>query len=747
MKKTLKAVISAIIVLTLVLSTVPFAFAEDVTAKLYNVYGDSMLFKQNDEAVISGTGTGGARITCALTDADGKVIRKATGYVNRSGEFKVSFTAPEGGYETYTITMYVNDVPFRVLKDVVFGELWLSSGQSNMQYDLAQCSNYEQNKTGSKWTRFLYINALATYQGKSDVFPLEAQKDIDDGNCAWIKGSSTAVSRISAVTFFFAQKLQKELDMPVGVLAPNLGGSTLDSWLSRETVENDPYFKDVLVRNGLYVSEKDWADAEINYYSTVTTNYNLKTYALRNFKIAGMIWYQGESEVMYGTQYGEYLRGLELLQQSYGELFGFEGEMPFILTQLVPYAYRSQNFAIHNFEFSVFQQKSHDSRAMITVNDIDMGYNDVMGAIHPETKQPVGERMACCAEGLVYGMRDCCTAANIDSYRIDGSDVYVDFRDVGDGLKADGRIYGFALCEEGGIYVQADAQIVDENTVRVYSAEVEKPVAVTYSMAENNGRSNLYSTEDGQLIMPAACFTTDIENDVLYWEDPAWTDCDTDRAWLLESNDFCGFYNPWTADRADIEITADSAYKGAGGLSVKTDSNIKKNFSVSPRFGYKEKLEKETFDLGMFDWSNYSKITVMVRNNGKDDITLKSMKIYVNSASWYAPDVNGCGEAKTVIPADGEWHKLTFDLDRLYFFGNECGCAYSRAKLGKIEKVNLCFNGKAADLSIDEFRFTADPTDGSGAQFDTTVKQADNPFEFISALFVVTIGAIIRLFK
>ena len=748
MKKTLKAIFCAVIAVAVLLCSIPFAFAEDAAAKLYNVYGDGMLFEQNDEVVLSGTGTGGAEITCTLAKADGSLIRKAKGYVNRSGEFKISFTAPEGGYESYTITMYVNGTQFRTLKDVVFGELWLSSGQSNMQYDLAQSDTYEQAKNGSEWTRFLYINALATYQGSSEKFPLYPQKDIEDGMCMWLKGNDKNIGVISAVTYFFAQKLQKELDMPVGVLAPNLGGSTLDTWLSRETVEGDALFKNMLQRTGLYVSESDWDNAEISYFATATTNYNIKTYALRNFRISGMIWYQGESEVMYGTKYGEYLRGLELLQQSYGELFQYDGELPFILTQLVPYAYGSQNFAIHNYEFLKFQQGAPKSRAMITVNDIDMGYNDVMGAIHPAAKQPVGERMAYCAEGLVYDMNDCYTAPNLDSYKVDGSDVYVTFRDTGDGLKVNGdRIYGFALCEDGGIYVQADAEIVDANTVKVWADEVKNPAGVTYSFAENNGRSNLYSTVNGQLLMPAACFTFDIEKDVLYWEEPAWTDCDTDRAWFLSGNEFCGFNNPWTADKADISISADSAYAGAGGLNVKTDGIVKKTFSISPRFGYKDGLEKEKYDLCMFDWSNYSQISVMVRNNGKDDVTLKGMRIYVNGASWYEPDINGSGESKAVIPADGQWHRLTFSLDRLYFFGNECGCAYSRAKLGNVDSVRLVFSGKAADLSVDEFRFTGDPTDGSGALFETNVRQADNPFEFISALFVVTVGAIIRLFK
>ena len=709
-----------------------------------------MLFQQKKEAVLCGKGTGGAEISCLLADENGTGILKAKAQVNRSGEFRLSFTAPEGGYKSYTITLYVNGREFRTLKDVVFGELWLASGQSNMQYSFSESSTYEQNKERSEWLRFLYIDPYVTFNGSPDSFPLEALSDIEPGCCRWLKGTDN-IDSVSAVSFFFAQELQKKLDMPVGVLMPNLGGSLLASWLSREAIDSDPAFAEYLKTQGLYISPENWNSIEIVWYSTMTANYNKKVSPLRNFAISGMIWYQGESEILCDWEIGYYTRGLELLQSSYSELFGFESsKMPFVATQVAPYAYGDKNFSLHNNEFTEFQKAEPSSRAMTTIYDIDLGYYETVGPIHPYSKQPVGERMAASAYGLVYCGSECCTAATVDSFRTDGNSFFVTLRNVGDGLAFDGKkAIGFSLAEEGGIYVQADAEIVSENTLRVYSDEVEKPVSCAYAFAQNSSSANVYSTLNGENFMPIAPFCTDIGVNKLFWEEPAWAGCDRDEAFLLsDGSPYAGQHKIWSAENAEIHTDSINPYDGDGCLNIISDTS-KKKFSVSPVYTYKDDGKEKYYDCMLRNWSNYSAVSVMVRNNGKNDVMLEGLKLYVNKVTWFAPEVDGCGEICTVIPADGQWHKLTFDLDRLYLHGDECGAVYSRRKLSEIDSFSLCFSdGKkqSSDLSIDEFRFTGNVADGKRGFFEPCLLRADNPWEFFCGIFTSVFGLIRAVF-
>lgn len=749
MKKAVKVILSIILSLTFVFGMTAVCFAADgqTTAALYNIYSDGMLFQQKKEAVLSGTGNGGDEIVCVLSDESGNLL-KTKSYVNRSGEFTVSFTAPEGGYKNYTITIYENGNKFAELKDVVFGELWLASGQSNMEYPFVSSSTYAENTNRSEWIRFLYVAYHPKYNGNTEAYPLEPMKDFEKGSCQWFKGTDT-IDQVSAVAVYFAQKLQQELDMPVGIISSSLGGSILLTWLSRETVDSNPDFAEYAKQMGNYISASDWETNQIDPYGTITANFNKKIYPLRNLSIAGMLWYQGETEIFNKWETGYYKLGLELLQSSYSELFGFEnGKMPLIMAQVAPYAYGSYKYNLHNNEYVEFQQAEPESRAVTTIYDIDLSYNSDRDALHPAVKQPVGERMAKCAMGLCYGGK-CSTAANIRNFRVDGGSIYVTFNDVGEGLQINGkRAYGFSLADESGIYVQAEAEIVSTDTIRIYSDEVKNPVSAAYAFAENNMVSNVYSTLDGEKFMPIAPFDTNI-NGGLLWEEPVWADCDREEAFFLTGSvPYAGYKKIWQSENAEIIIDKSAPYKGDGCLNIVSDST-KKKFSVSPVYTFNNGETEKYYDNLMRDWSHYSSVSVMVRNNGENDIMLEGMKIYVSPVTWFAPEVNCCGESCMTIPADGKWYKLTFDLDRLYLHGDECGAIYSRRKLNKISNFELCFkDGKtSSDISVDEFRFIGDASDGKRGTFEPCLLQADNPWEFFCGIFTSLFGLIVKFFS
>ena len=127
MKKR-QLLLSLLLCVSLLLGAVCPAFAAGTETRLYNVYGDHMLFQQNDDAVFAGVSAPGTALTVELKDAAGSVVHTATGTAGTDGTFSLSFTAPAGGYDAYTVTLSADGSEVKTLSDVVFGELWLSFG-------------------------------------------------------------------------------------------------------------------------------------------------------------------------------------------------------------------------------------------------------------------------------------------------------------------------------------------------------------------------------------------------------------------------------------------------------------------------------------------------------------------------------------------------------------------------------------------------------------------------------------------
>ncbi|MBQ8026553.1 MAG: hypothetical protein IJ261_00385 [Clostridia bacterium] len=141
------------------------------------------------------------------------------------------------------------------------------------------------------------------------------------------------------------------------------------------------------------------------------------------------------------------------------------------------------------------------------------------------------------------------------------------------------------------------------------------------------------------------------------------------------------------------------------------------------------------------DFSDYGKISFYAKNNGKCDVAFDKMKIYINAVTWFSPAVENTSDSSCVIPADGQWHKITLDLDSLYLHGNECFFTFANEKLDYTFKYTFEFSGTdgETDISVDHFRFT--PSDAeSGTRFEAKISNADNPLEFISAVFTTIIG-------
>ncbi len=729
-----KRLISVLLVLVMIFAFIPLVYAEEnFNSKLYTIYADDMLFKHSEETILAGTGKTGDTITAELYKGK-KLIISGESTVGDDGKFTVSFMAPKGSYTQYMIMLKENGTVFRILNNVVFGELWLASGQSNMMYPLYQSRTgvemWQQGQKLSPYLRVLLVPGYPAYKDQTalTLLPLEKQDDIIDAK--WVTGENMAVYEISAVAYFFAEAMMKELDMPVGILNSSLGGSSIASWLSRETCESDTALTNYLRENGQYVPASEWKEDEQDVYTSVTANYNQKIHPLKHFRPTGLIWYQGETDVFWSDEM--YSRAFNLMQDSYSKLFGFGNEkMPFIYTQLAPYNY-GDDMALpqRNYFFTQMQQQDSSSRAVISIHDIPLTYFMPAGVIHPACKEEVGQRMFFAAEGLVYSERDTYTVATIKNTEIKDSGIYVTFDNIGDGIKADEDIIrGFAICDKTGIYVQADAEIISADTVRIYSENVKEPVSASYAFCPSNMRANLYATENGQIALPLGPFVTDRNYMQRVWKDIPWADCDNEQTWFNNSDPYSAFYDSWTSENAVLSYSENA-------LNVLGENE----FSISPTLYYTADGKKNFHNDAQRDLTPYSAITFYARNNGDKDVKMSKVQLYKDTVSWYSPEVNSLHDSGFIIPADGEWHKITLDLNALYHFGNECGIKSPNNMIPYLQEMNICFESEGkADITVDNFRFVAE-TEDTGFICDADIKDADNIWEKICALFVMFLG-------
>lgn len=426
-------------------------------------------------------------------------------------------------------------------------------------------------------------------------------------------------------------------------------------------------------KRGLYYDTDFWSETA----GTMSTLYNQKVGPLENYKIAGAIWYQGESNSnrseLYDTE-------LSLLKKSWSEKFGFENNsMPFIYTQVAPGQYDQGNNNMQHLGYlseamtKAFRNNKDNKMAMITIYDLPLDHvkNGVSSAaIHPRIKTPVGERMCTAAMNMLYGGGDVYTAPVYKSMEIKNNAIYITFDYVGKGLSVidnTGKdLHGFSIAGEDGIYVNAKAEIVGKNKVKVYNERVVNPKNVNYAFNNFNCNANLKNSAG----IPAAPFRTkeitgtdttyNPTKDITYFTAIDWIYADKD-VWVydndnpVEANQKLGFRPAWKAENGSYSY--DETNKAEGSASVKFSWENAKNPSVGPIVTYGSQKIK---------YSHFKNLSVKIRNpeGAASSVTLK---------------VTSGGKEYTVMPEAGqsiensgivlenseEFKNITFDMSSL----------------------------------------------------------------------------------
>lgn len=504
MKNTLK---SGRVLGLLVVFLFPFiSFAEVV---LPSVFGDHMILQQNTNARIWGWADAGEKITIFLSWGDEINVT-----ADKQGNWKTEIPTPAGSYTPHQIIVKGKNTIY--LRNVLIGEVWLCSGQSNMAWSVRQSNNaYEEIKNANQPAiKFFHVPNIMAWDPQEDV------------NAQWEICTPETTANKSAAAYFFAQNLIEELDVPIGLLISAWGGSDAQAWIDQETAAKEGH-QDIVdwydtyeqkmkdIRFELLKSTAEWRANQIEGkqidYSTRPSRqklpgdnhipfalYNGMINPLKTYSMKGALWYQGESNVPRANQYRTLFPAMIKSWRNAWK----QGDFSFYYVQIAPFHYNDYE-GLKSAELRDAQLKTMEvskNTGMVVITDISPINN-----IHPREKQEVGRRLAMLALHNDYKKWEGEYTSPINTaHKIDGKKIILSFSHAKE-LKARGAdIIGFTIAGKDQQFVKAKVTIINGNQLKVWSDNVKKPVAVRYGWS-NALVTNLFN----EIKLPVSPFKTD----------------------------------------------------------------------------------------------------------------------------------------------------------------------------------------------------------------------------------------------
>lgn len=480
--------------------------------KLPSIISDHMVVQADTTIPIWGWAEPGEQVTVSLGG------QSQTATAGADGKWTVKLGKYKAGGEALTLTAKGKNTV--TVNDVLVGEVWLGSGQSNMALQVTRVTNAADEIAAAQLPTF----RMFTVRSGPAASPQE------DCVGTWQVCDVKTVPLFSAAAFFFGRELQKALGVPVGMINSSVGGTPIESWISSEAQENSPELKaafeeqakseagfNVEAAKAKYEADlAKWKDAEAKAKAAgkkpptaprdplavrrtkggVAGLFNGKIAPLIPYALRGAIWYQGEANSS-KAKAGNYQYQLPLLIADWRTRWGYD--FPFAWVQLP------------NFDGGPLRDWPMMREAMLKtlkVKNTGMAIAIDIGEpkdIHPKNKQEVGRRLGLWALGTVYGKKVASISGPLPAgHKVKGSEVVLEFSHADGGLVAkDGELKGFVIAGEDKQWKPAQAKI-DGGKVIVSSAEVKQPVAVRYAW-ENNPECNLTNGAG----LPASPFRTD----------------------------------------------------------------------------------------------------------------------------------------------------------------------------------------------------------------------------------------------
>jgi sialate O-acetylesterase len=467
---------------------------ESASLRLPAIFGDNMVLQQQQAVPIWGWSAPESKVVVKFASQSKSTHAGKDGHWSvKLGKLKASFEPQSLVIESGTTKVYTN---------ILVGEVWLCSGQSNMEKPIGDqpgqkpCFNAPEELAAANYPDIRLFKVEKTLSAK----PLGDLKQF----AAWRSCDSNSLEKIkfSAAGYFFGREIHTNLNVPIGLVESSWGGTRIEPWTPPVGFDSIPS----LTKLAAPLSESNKLSN-----TNATAIYNAMIAPVAGFAMRGALWYQGESNCM-GTNNNDYLTygdKMKALVGGWRKIWN-EGDFPFYFVQIAPFKYYNSKTPRVNSvetlpEFWAIQSRAARSiknTGMVVTTDLVNDLND----IHPRDKQSVGHRLALLARHNTYGQKNIVATGPIfDGMKIVGNHAILKFENTAGGLISPNGapLSWFSVAGPDGKFVTANAEIVGD-TVKVSADAVEKPVAVRFAWDET-AQPNFYNKAG----LPAEPFQTD----------------------------------------------------------------------------------------------------------------------------------------------------------------------------------------------------------------------------------------------
>ena len=451
--------------------------------RLPHIIGDNMILQQDSKARLWGWDTPGKAVKVNVSWSKESYSAKT----DSKGIWIVGVKTPKASYTPLSITF--NDGDKTTINNVLSGEVWVCAGQSNMEMPVkgfGNCPVEGYNKAVMNANEYKGIHYVK-------IPSVMSTQPLDDAQCEWKVIGPQTVGDASATGYFFAQAINKTLNIPVGLVMANKGGTRVESWLDRDYLEKNTtesldsmammkkfpydYLRPLLWGNGTFSP-------------------------ILKYTVKGIIFYQGCSNV--GDPAGQYTKRLNDLVSQWRRDFKL-GDIPFYFVQIAPYFNSDVNGdwgpKLREQQFNA--SKIIPNSGIVCTDDLVYPYESQQ--IHPSQKQQVGERLALQALNKTYGMKDIwCESAEFKDMKISNDTCYINLKNDYNGISRYEDIHGFEVAGADKVFHKANASYYWTKGLIVTSPEVKTPVAVRYAF-RNWGYGNVKNAA----LLPLFPFRTD----------------------------------------------------------------------------------------------------------------------------------------------------------------------------------------------------------------------------------------------
>lgn len=477
--------------LLILIATLQLLFIQSVHAevRLPALVSSNMVLQRNTTVVLWGWADPKERISIDASWLISPIDLKADNEGNWRVEVK---TTNSKEAQTIKIKSETSNV---VLENILFGEVWLCSGQSNMELPvkgfLGQPTFGSVNSIANSHNPNLRLFSVDRVASMTPINNVEKYS-------AWQSASPESVAGFSAIAYFYGQQLQEILDVPVGMIHTSWGGSLIEAWMSRESLSS--------------IKEVDLTDVDLNRGNRFpTVLFNAMINPLIPYTIKGVLWYQGEANLSAPEAYRKLFPAMV---KDWRTRWGI-GDFPFYYVQIAPYLYGNNN-AFQTANNSAFMREAQLECLDLIPNSgiaITMDVGD-RTSIHPPKKREVADRLLFNALNQTYGYQAVDYAAPIfESQEVKDNGILLKFKNAESGLYSFNELEGFEIAGEDKVFYPANAKIVGGRDVYVINSQVPNPVAVRYAW-RNWVTASLYDT----YLLPASSFRTDKWDDATHSE-------------------------------------------------------------------------------------------------------------------------------------------------------------------------------------------------------------------------------------